>query len=342
MLGKSRRQPEPAPPAPAPQFTAWLALIASLPTHEPSVCMKVLRSLESMGAALLREGAYVLPDALLNSMGLQRLEMLIVSAGGTAQLIAFRSRDAAQEVTLRKLFDRTARYEELRRTLEGLRVGFGVSDPAAIARVMKRQARTLSTIAAIDFFAGAAKSDLEALLASMEREVHGLMFPENPAVAPRERSRGAFLGKEWATRQPLVADRLACAWLIRRFIDPEATIRFLETSEPLPHKAVTFGFDRAQFTAASDRITYEELIRFFRLTNDAALQRIGQVIRSIELGDHRSPEAPSVDVMLSGARNRASSHLELFAESEKLFDLLYDQYFLATPTRSKGGAAAIT
>jgi hypothetical protein len=281
-----------------------------------------------------------LPDALLNAMGLQRLEMMIVSSGGTAHLIAFRSRDAAQEVMLRKLFDRTARYEDLRRTLEGLRVGFGVSDPAAIARVMKRQARALSVIAATDFFPGSVKTDLETLLATMERDVHALMFPENPAVAPRERSRGAFLSKEWVTRQPLNVDRLASAWLIRRFIDPEASIRFLDTSDSAPEKAVTFGFDRAQFTAARDRVTYEELIRFFRLTGDAALQRIGQVVRSIELGDQRSPEAPSVEVMLTGARNRATSHHELFAESEKLFDLLYDQYFLATPARARGAAAA--
>lgn len=337
MLGKSRRAPDPAPPPP-PQFTAWLALITTLPTHDPTTCMKVLRSLDSMGAALLREGAYVLPEAMLNTMGMQRLEMLICSAGGSAYVIGFRSRDAAQETLLRKLFDRSARYEELLRTLQGLRVGFGVSDPGAIARVVKRQAQAVGALASVDFFPGPIKGKVEAMLATLEQEVRALMFPDNPAVAPRERTRAAFLAKVWVSRQPLFSDRLASAWLIRRFIDPEASIRFLDTSEGVPHAAVTFGFDRAQFTASKDRLTYEELLRFFRLTSDAALQRIGQVIRSIELGDRRSPEAPSVEVMLTGARNRAANHHELFAETEKLFDLLYDQYFAPTPARAKATA----
>src|SRR5262245_20811544 len=103
---------------------------------DPAARMRVLRTLEALGCALLREGVYLLPDIPVNRQGLQRLSEHMTRINGSAHILHVAHSDAQQERAFKSLFDRAGKYEDLIKTVKGLRAGFGISEPSAIARVL--------------------------------------------------------------------------------------------------------------------------------------------------------------------------------------------------------------
>lgn len=310
---------------------SWLAFVVYLPQEQPSGRMTVLRTLESLGCAVLREGVYLLPDNSHIRAGLRRLAEYVARIEGTAQVLSVSGLDAAQTQELRNLFDRTAQYESLIKTVEALSGGLGLADPVALRRVLGKQRHELDRIRQLDFFRSPLASAAEQRLADMERKVRSLLFPQQEKASTTPQELGPYFQRVWATRQPLFADRLASAWLIRRFIDPEAKLRWLNKNEPCPEAALSFGYEGAHFCNSSSNVTYEELLFYFDLVNRPALARIGALVHALDVGDGDMVEAPGVETMLEGARRRAHNGDELLAESEKTFDLLYEAYYELPP-----------
>jgi hypothetical protein len=240
-----------------------------------------------------------------------------------------RSIDEAQSKQLRGLFDRSAQYRELIKTVESLKAGFGISDPVAISRVLGKQRRDLEAISALDFFSSPLKAKAERAVAEMELQVRELMFPgkSTSPSAGVARANRTYFRRAWATRKPLFTDRLASAWLIRRFIDPEASLIWLDKAAACPATAVSFGFDGATFHNSKHHVTYEELLASFKLDRNPALVKIGKLVHVLEAGGSRVAEAAGVETLLAGAKRRATTDDELLAETEKTFDLLYEAYF---------------
>jgi hypothetical protein len=304
---------------------SWLVTITQLPTEDPAARMRVLRTLESLGAAVMREGAYLLPDTTTNRHALEALADYIGKSAGTAQVLQVSATAPAQREQLRHLFDRSARYEDLIKTVESLRVGFGQTDPSGISRVLHKQRREFESIAALDFFPTEARSRAQNALVDTEAAVRKLLFPAQAqaALGPGE----ALLRRTWATRKPLWADRLACAWLIRRFVDPEATMAWLEKTDALPSGAVGFAFEGAHFANSDARVTYEEMLARLDLAKNPALAKIGSIVHFLEVRGTPVPEAAGVQTLLQGALRRSANEAELLGEVEKTFDLLYEAYF---------------
>ena len=303
---------------------SWLVTITQLPTEDPAARMRVLRTLESLGAAVMREGAYLLPDTATNRQALEALGDYIGKSAGSAQVLQVNATAPAQQAQLRRLFDRSARYEELIKTVESLRVGFGHSDPSAISRVLHKQRREFEAIAALDFYPTEARSRAERALFDTDAAVKQLLFTSSQtSLGAGER----LLRRAWATRHPPWADRLACAWLIRRFVDPEATLAWLDKSEELPSGALGFAFDGAHFAASGTRVAYEEMLAQLQLAKNPALVKIGSIVHFLEMGGSAVPEAAGVQMLLQGAQRRSTSMQELLAEAEKTFDLLYEAYY---------------
>jgi hypothetical protein len=315
----------PAAAAAAGGAPGWLLTIAQLPVEDPASRMRVLRTLESLGAAVMREGVFLLPDTPANRQSLEALTDYIIKIAGSANVLQVATVSPVQQVTFTRLFDRSARYENLIKTVESLRVGFGHSDPSAISRVVHKQRREFEAIAALDFFPNAARERAEKALAEADAAVRKLLFPaqSHAALAPGE----ALLGRTWVTRKPLWADRLACAWLIRRFVDPEATLTWLEKTAPLPADAIAFGFEGAHFANSEARVTYEEMLAKLDLGKNVALAKIGSIVHFLEMSGTPVAEAAGVQTLLQGAQRRSASEGELLAEAEKTFDLLYEAYY---------------
>jgi len=303
---------------------SWLVTIAQLPTEDPAARMRVLRTLESLGAGVMREGAYLLPDTAGNRQALETLSDYIVKSAGAAQVLQVNATTPAQQETLRRLFDRSARYESLIKTVESLRVGFGHADPSAISRVLHKQRRELEAITALDFFPTDARTRAERALAEADAAVKKLLFTSSQTSI---RAGERLLRRAWATRNPPWADRLACAWLIRRFVDPEATLTWLEKNQELPSGALGFAFDGAHFAASAARVAYEEMLAQLGLVKNPALAKIGSIVHFLEMGGTAVPEAAGVQTLLQGAQRRSTSIQELLGEVEKTFDLLYEAYY---------------
>ena len=302
----------------------WLVMVAQLPTEDPSARMRVLRTLESLGSGVLREGAYILPDSPPNHQSLDALVDYIGKSGGTAHLLRVPAGSSAQDEAFKRLFDRSARYDSLVKNVESLRVAFGHSDPSAIARVLLKQRRDFEAIAALDFFPTPAKARAQKAIADCDEAIRQLYFTQAPTyIGPGERLHG----RTWATRKPLWADRLASAWLVRRFVDPEAKMRWLDKAQAPPAGAIGFGFDGAHFAASETRVSYEEIVERLQLGANGALARIGGIVHFLEARGTPVPEAAGVHTLLQGAVRRAQSDEELLAEAEKTFDLLYEAYY---------------
>ena len=320
----------------APNESRWLVYVASLPMDDPAARMRVLRTLEAMGCALLREGVYLLPDTPVNRQGLERLSEYTNKISGSAHLLHVRSSDAEQERAFKSRFDRAGKYTELIKIIEGLRAGFGISEPSAIARVLNKQRREFEAISALDFFDSPLKERAARVLRETEAEVRKRMFPDAPKSGGRLTQTGRYYFKRtWASRKPLLADRLASGWLIRRFIDAEATLMWLEKTQVCPSTAVGFGFEGATFSNSRDKVTFEELLIRFGLDGNETLARIGALVHYLDTGGSPVAEAAGVETLLQGARRRCNSDEELFTESEKTFDLLYEAYF-EVPGREPG------
>jgi hypothetical protein len=306
-------------------MATWLVTIAQLPTEDPAARMRVLRTLESLGAAVMREGAYILPDSAPNRQALEALADYIGRSAGSAQVLQVQSASEAQQESFQRLFDRSARYEALIKTVESLRVGFGHSDPSAISRVLHKQRREFEAIAALDFFPTDARARAEQALAEADAAVKKLRV-----AASTQAALGAgesLLRRTWATRRPPWADRLACAWLVRRFVDPEATLLWLDKNDPVPGGALGFGFEGAHFAPSDQRVAYEEMLARLDLQKSAALVKIGSIVHFLEMGGDAVPEAAGVQTLLQGAQRRAPRVEEWLAEAEKTFDLLYEAYY---------------
>lgn len=304
--------------------SGWLALISALPTEDPAMRMRVLRTLESLGAAVLREGVFLLPDSSDNRQALERLEGYIGKNSGTAYVLQVAAGTSAQREKFRALFDRSARYEQLTKIVSSLKVGFGVSDPSAISRVLHKQRGEFELISALDFFPSAARARAEKTLTEAETVVKKLLFPvhQQSELKPGDK----LLGRIWATRKPLWADRLACAWLIRRFADPEATLVWLDKQQECPPRVVGFAFDRAHFVNSPTQVTFEVMLSRLDLAKNPALAKIGSIVHYLEVGGSPVPEAAGVETLLLGAVRRSAGEDELMREAEKTFDLLFEAY----------------
>jgi hypothetical protein len=295
----------------------WLVMVALMPLEDPAARMRVLRSLESLGAAVMREGAYLLPDSPASRRSLEALADYIVKCAGQAHVLHVAASSAGQEEAFKRLFDRSARYEHLVKAVESLRASLGQADPSAISRELHKQRRELEAIEVLDFFPTPARERAERVLAAAEAAVKKLLFGQ----------AAGLLGRTWATRKPLWADRLASAWLVRRFVDPQAKLVWLDESQEPPEGAIGFAFDGAHFANTEVRVAYEEILARLKLGGNAALARIGGLVHYLEMKGDPVAEAAGVQMLLQGALRRARSEDELLAEAEKTFDLLYEAYF---------------
>ena len=293
------------------------ALVLSLPARHSTLRVRVWRTLKETGCGVLRDGVYVLPTGAAGASVLRRLESEINAAGGSAMVVELEPKGPDDLKKVRGLFDRTADYRALLQML---------SAPAT-QRVLERLRRSFARLSAIDFFPGAAKRQAAEALSALERRLEDARGEPHSALRQlRPLDRKTYQNRVWATRKKLWVDRMASAWLIRRFIDPDARFVWIDAPRDRPKKAVGFDFDGAQFTHVDGRVTFEVLLASFGLERDAALATIGRAVHFLDVGGTPVPDAKGLETMLRGAKEKARSDDALLADAMRTFDNFYSAY----------------
>jgi len=320
-------------------FSTWSLLVLTLPTENATARMRYWRALKARGCAVLRDGIYLLPYTQEREGALRELSVAIGESGGTAHLLRAPSLDATQEAEFRALFDRTDEYDGLIRTLADARKTVSGQSAAELAKVMRRLRKDYETIVAIDFFPGEAATRAEAAWQDFVAHVDTVLSPGEPHAAERAiRSLSVedYQGRTWATRRRLWVDRVASAWLIRRFIDCDARFVWLPSPDACPADALGFDFDGAAFTHVGERVTFEVLLASFGLDRDPALLRLGAMVHALDVGGASVPEAIGFEAVMAGTRERADDDDRLFAAMSPVLDSMYT-HFAASEKSSEAG-----
>jgi hypothetical protein len=306
----------------------WAILLLTLPTQPNAVRLRVWRALKTLGCAALRDGAYVIPTQ--HAALMEPLAAEIREHGGTASVLDLAPRDDAQRQEIEALFDRSEAYAAWRATAQALQGELDSLPEVEARRRLRSVADALQALRGIDYYPGAAAEQAEADLLALRSLLEARFSKGEPAAQPShgiERlDARRFRGKRWATRARPWVDRLACAWLIRRFIDPDATFLWLDDpagATPAPRGALGFDYDGARFTHVGARVSFEVIAASFGLDGDPRLQRIARAVHYLDIGGIPAAEAPGLEAVLAGLREVHGDDDPLSAAAAQVFDALY-------------------
>lgn len=318
--------------------TTWSLLVLTLPTENATARMRFWRALKAKGCAVLRDGIYLLPYTEEREQMLRELAGAIAESGGTAHLLRAPSLDATQEDEFRALFDRSEDHAEFTRALTEARKTVSGQSAADLTKLLRRLRKDYETILAIDYFPGDAATRAEAAWQDFVGLVDTVLSPGEPHSAERLIKRlsvGDYQGRTWATRQHMWVDRVASAWLIRRFIDRDARFLWLTSPSACPANALGFDFDGAEFSHVGELVTFEVLMASFGLEKDAALLRLSEIVHVLDVGGAPVPEAVGFEAVMAGARERVASDDQLLDEMGRVLDSLYTHFASAANSKEE-------
>ena len=294
----------------------------SLPTENATIRMRVWRAVKASGAAVLRDGVYLLPERDNCRLSFNAIAADVQSGGGITSLMRVESLDGSD---FSALFDRHEAYAllliEIGKTVEVLVAGNNAQDALKQLRKLRK---TFTGLVEIDFFPGEAQKQADTALLELELKVNRVLAPDEPhatdAVVPAL-SVSDYQARHWATRRRPWVDRLASAWLIRRFIDPQARFVWLESIADCPKDALGFDFDGATFSHIGSRVTFEVLLASFALDHPG-LKRLGLLVHYLDVGGIQPPEAIGVETVLAGLRDTVGNDDQLLVSAGAVFDSL--------------------
>jgi hypothetical protein len=278
---------------------AWLLLIHQLPAKPAYLRVKVGRKLQSLGAVALKGAVYALPASDNAVAGFRALAKEISRDHGEAMVCQVHFIAGLNDIQVRCLFDeaRDRDYEALLQDARALTSREQVSLPQVAALKRRRD-----EIAALDFFSAHGRQAVDHAIAELERQAR--KHPDvSRADAPPRFSRTQLTKRVWVTRKHIHVDRIASAWLIRRFIDPEAKFNYVDGKSYVPRKGeLRFDMANAEFTHEGNDCTFETLIRRTDLGGDTALRAIAEIIHDLDIEDEKfgRPETVGLGALITG------------------------------------------
>jgi hypothetical protein len=305
----------------------WLALVTTLPTSPSAVRVRTWRALKASGCGALRDGVYLLPDRPGCEQLFADLATAVRAADGEATVLAFAARDAEQQAQFEALFDRSAEFKAFEVELAQQRRSLRSATEVAGRRTLRALAQRLDALRAIDFVGRERGPKAAAALETLRLECEARWSLGEPTGAQKATidllNPADYQGRIWATRQRPWVDRLASAWLIRRFVDPSARFVWLTPKAKLPKSALGFDFDGATFTHVAGKVTFEVIAASFGLDDDPTLGKIGEAVHYIDVGGAASDEAAGLEAMMRGLQAQHADDDALLAGAESVFDALY-------------------
>jgi hypothetical protein len=310
-----------------------LLLLVGVPPTPSSLRVRVWRRLRSLGAVPLKRSAYLLPDTPERYEDFQWLAQEIQREGGDATLIRVQQIENMGPEQIRRLFHEprdhdyrqlAARYRKVLQRLDRKAAAKSVRAQEEVARLAKEHQR----IRDIDFLnapAGAEVRRLEEVIAMRSRSPEKVRHEEKPTL-----DLSTLRGRRWVTRPRPHIDRIASAWLIKRFIDPQAQFVFAPPAD-FPTDAIPFDAPGVELSHQGEDCTFETLVKRARL-RDRRLTRLAELVHEADLRDGKYPheEARGIDVAVRALLAASPDDHQVLANGMTLFEGLYTN----TPRKS--------
>jgi hypothetical protein len=320
----------PSPPSAAPR---WLLLIHQLPPSPAYLRVKTARQLQKIGAVPVKNSVYVLPNTDGANEAFTWLSKEIAGGGGEATLCESSFVGGTSNEAVEALFHaaRGKDYQELadeaRAALRALGKARRMDDGkrAGAKTALGRFRRRMGEIAELDFFGAPGREATSSLLATLEDR---LRKPGGEAPALKGAVVRRVKGAVWVTRKGVHVDRIASAWLIKRFIDGEARLKFVPPKGYAPANGeLRFDMFEAEYTHEGDRCTFEVLAQRFEIA-DPAVAAIGEVVHDIDVRDGKfgRAETPGVERLVNGVALTQPGDEARIALGSQLFDALYEAW----------------
>jgi hypothetical protein len=310
------------------EATTWLLLIHQVPNTPPYLRVKMWRRLQKIGAVPVKNAVYVLPRSEQTLEDFHWVAREILEGGGDASVCEATFIEGITNAEVTTLFQnaRESHYTELlseikqagdeRRTASKESPGWASAMAGRVGRLRHR----LNEIQSIDFFGAAGGKQAEALLSELEATLR------KAPLRKIHQQTGTYSGRTWVTRKGIHVDRIASAWLIRRFIDTEARFKFVpakgyraETGE------IRFDMFDAEFTHEGDLCTFEVLMERSELS-EHALRPIAELIHDIDLKDSKfaRAETPGIALVINAICSANKEDNDRLERGTLLFDDLYE------------------
>jgi hypothetical protein len=310
----------------------WLLLIHQIPPKPDYLRVKIWRRLQRVGAVPIKNSVYVLPQTESTREDFEWVVREIVAQGGDASVCEARFVDGLSDEHIEALFH-AARDTEYAEVAEGARQ---LSDELPKAREARRREivaeaerlrRRFGEIVEIDFLGAPGRLPAEAALGTLEERLHPADAAER-APLPLYR-RADYQGRTWVTRKGIHVDRMASAWLIRRFIDDDARFKFVAPKGYRPQaREVRFDMFEAEFTHEGDACTFEVLLARFGLTRDTGLAQIAELVHELDVHDEKFDRADLAGfaALITGIALTYRSDEERLERAGQALDALYQFY----------------
>jgi hypothetical protein len=314
----------------APGAKRWLLFVHQVPSRPSNLRVRTWRRLQQLGAVAVKQAVYVLPDSPGAREDFQWLKTEIESAGGQASVFAADSVDSWSDDALIHEFrqSRQRAYDEVaaevKQVLQRARSRRRLSARTATAPRLRDGVRQrVAAIDRVDFFGSAGRDRVVTLieqLSSQQASSGGRPSTVEASHDPRKWPRRAL----WVTRPRPGVDRMASAWLIRRFIDADARFAFVQEAAAAPARAIPFDMFGVQFGHQGDHCTFETLCEHFGIS-DAAVTRMAAIVHDLDLKDNRfaPSEAATMGLLVDGLQLGTGDDDELLARGMMLFDALH-------------------
>lgn len=319
------------------EIDGWLLFFYSVPSRPVSNRMRIWRRLTQAGALPFKGAVYILPYNEEHYEFCQWLVSEAVGMGGEAAFVHVKKIETMHDREIIDLFNsqRERDYQDIEKGLEGLerkiqsiKKGSSIHGNKKLLEQLYKLLKEFEAVRRIDFFSSKAGAvlkkhieDLQAELKGIDRVYAGIRIP---TIVPKRIKD--YHGKTWVTRKGPFVDRMASAWLIRKFIDPVASFRFIDEREiaHLRKDMIAFDIIGGEFTHIGDMCTFEVLIKSFNI-KDRQVKKIARVVHEIDVKDdkYKNPEARGIEEILIGIRKSLKDDVDVLEKGMGIFEMLY-------------------
>jgi len=312
--------------------TEWLLLIHQIPPKPDYFRVKIWRRLQKIGAVAIKQSVYVLPDKGQAYEDLHWIVKEISQGGGTASLSKTVFLEGLSNEQIESLFQ-AARDDEYEKILNDTQAFINDSaesldNSGSIVLKKKRELSRIQNrfaeIVAIDFFNAPGRTPAEKILAQCDV----LLRETKDNLAPDTENLEKIRGRTWVTRKGIYVDRIACAWLIRRFIDPEMKLKFVADERYKPDSdELRFDMFEGEFSHVGDNCSFEVLVSSFSLASQP-ITAIAEIVHDIDLKDKKysRPEVKGIQAVFSGMAATCSDDQSRLTRGSMILDELFASF----------------